>query len=417
MFWFKELKETNFMFTEDEERKVRERYEAIKPFLYNELQRRVYAGAEAKALGYGGISLLSKITRIDRETIKKGIKEIEKLDTNDIKKIRKSGGGRKKSEELYSDIKDVLEELLSNETCGDPESALKWTKKSLHNLEEELKNKGYQVSYKTVHRLLTEMDYSMQGNMKMIEGGSQHVDRDEQFKYINTKVSEFQSKGQPVISIDTKKKELIGNFKNNGKEYRPKGEPIKVNVHDFEDKELGSVRPYGVYDITNNQGWVNLGTDKDTATFAVESIRRWWEKIGKVNYPNAAELLITADGGGSNSSRGRLWKVELQKLSSEIGIEISVCHYPPGTSKWNKIEHRMFSYISQNWRGKPLESHEVVINLIGSTKTKTGLNIECILDSNKYEKGIKVSDEQMEQLNIMLSDFCGNWNYTIKPKP
>ena len=267
-----------------------------------------------------------------------------------------------------------------------------------------------------MHRLLSEMNYSMQGNMKMMEGNSQHVDRDEQFKHINKRVEEFQAKGQPVISVDTKKKELIGNYKNGGKEYRHKGDPRKVNAHDFENKDLGSVRPYGVYDIANNEGWINVGTDKDTAMFAVESIRKWWYTMGKENYPCASDLLITADGGGSNSSRGRLWKIELQKLSTEIGIAVSVCHFPPGTSKWNKVEHRLFAYISQNWRGRPLESHEVVVNLIGSTKTKTGLNVRCVLDLNKYEKGIKISDEQMSALNISQNDFCGNWNYTIKPK-
>jgi hypothetical protein len=255
----------------------------------------------------------------------------------------------------------------------------------------------------------------MQRNVKMIEGKSQHPDRDGQFKHINKMVNEFQKNGQPVISVDTKKKELVGNYYNAGQEWRPKGEPTKVNAHDFEDKERGSVRPYGVYDITNNQGWVNIGTDKDTAEFAIESIRRWWYTVGIENYPNAERILITADGGGSNSSRARLWKYELQKLATELKIEISVSHYPPGTSKWNKIEHRMFSYISQNWRGRPLTSHEVVINLIGSTKTKTGLNIKCTLDIKKYKKGIKISDEQMEKINITRNDFCGNWNYTIKP--
>lgn len=403
------------MINKSEEQKVVERYESLKPFLNNEMQKRVYAAAEAKALGYGGISALNRITGIDREAISRGMREIAFNDGVEIVRIRKEGGGRKSSEELYPGIKQILENMLNDDTCGDPESALKWTKKSLHNLEDELKSKGYDISYKTIHRLLREMDYSMQGNAKMIEGNSQHPDRDEQFKYINKKVVEFQDKFQPVISVDAKKKELVGNYKNGGKEYRKKGNPDKVNVHDFEDKELGAVKPYGVYDITNNEGWVNVGTDSDTATFAVESIRRWWNTMGKASYPEATQLLITADGGGSNSSRGRLWKLELQKLSSEISIEISVCHFPPGTSKWNKIEHRMFSYISQNWRGKPLRSHEVIINLIGSTKTKTGLNIKCSLDHNKYEKGIKITDEQMTEINIQRDDFCGNWNYTIKP--
>ena len=403
------------MITEDEEKKIKERYEAIQPFLQNELQKRIFAAVEAKVLGYGGISVLNRITGIDREAISRGIKELEDPMAAKIECIRKSGGGRKKTEETYPDIKDVLEEMLIDETCGDPESALKWTKKSLHNLEKELNKNGYYVSHKTIHKLLSEMDYSMQRNVKMIEGRSQHPDRDGQFKHINKMVDEFQKNGQPVISVDTKKKELVGNYENNGQEWRPKGNPVKVNVHDFEDKKLGSIRPYGVYDITNNQGWVNVGTDKDTAEFAVESIRRWWYIVGIVCYPSAERILVTADGGGSNSSRARLWKFELQKLATELQREISVCHYPPGTSKWNKIEHRMFSYISQNWRGRPLISHEVVINLIGSTKTKNGLNIECTLDVNKYKKGIKITDEQMENINITRDDFCGNWNYTIKP--
>jgi hypothetical protein len=254
----------------------------------------------------------------------------------------------------------------------------------------------------------------MQGNQKAIEGNSQHPDRNEQFEHINKKVKEFQDKAQPVISVDTKKKELVGNFKNGGQEYCLKGQPTKVNGHDFEEKDKGTVRPYGVYDMKNNQGWVNVGTDKDTASFAVESIRRWWYTMGCDNYPDASEILITADGGGSNGSRIKLWKYELQKLASEINLDITVCHYPPGTSKWNAIEHRMFSYISQNWRGRPLESHEVIINLIGSTTTQKGLNIKCMLDKNTYEKGIKISDEQLESINITRDVILGNWNYTIK---
>lgn len=402
------------MISELEERNISERYTRIKPFLYNEQLKRVFAAAEARIIGYGGISILNRITGIDRETISKGLKEIESDDNADKTRIRAVGGGRKKLEEIDPQVKEDLEKLMDSSTCGSPESALKWTKKSLHNIEEELNKIGHEISHTTVYRLLSEMDYSMQGNQKAIEGNSQHADRNEQFEYINSMVKEYQDKEQPVISVDTKKKELIGNYKNGGKEYCPKGQPKKVNGHDFEDEKLGSVRPYGVYDIKKNQGWVNIGTDKDTAMFAVESIRKWWYTMGKENYPNATELLITADGGGSNSSRTRLWKYELQKLSSELDINITVCHYPPGTSKWNAIEHRMFSYISQNWRGRPLESHEVIINLIGSTTTKKGLNIRCELDTNKYEKGIKIDDEQMERINIIRNNFHGEWNYTIK---
>jgi hypothetical protein len=404
------------MITNEAEQKIFERYSLIKPFLYNEQQRRIFAASEARVIGYGGISMLSRITGLDREAISRGLKEINSSENNDTSRIRKIGGGRKKIEEIMPEIKDKLEEIMNSSTCGSPESALKWTKKSLHNIEDELKEMGYIVSHTTVYRLLSELDYSMQGNQKSIEGNSQHPDRNDQFENINKKVKEFQDKGQPVISVDTKKKELIGKFKNNGKEYCKKGQPTKVNVHDFEDKKKGSVRPYGVYDIKNNQGWVNVGTDKDTAMFAVESIRRWWYNLGKENYPHATQILITADGGGSNGSRTRLWKYELQKLATELDLDITVCHYPPGTSKWNAIEHRMFSYISQNWRGRPLESHEVIINLIASTTTKKGLKIKCAIDDNKYEKGIKISDEQMELININADSVLGNWNYTIKPQ-
>lgn len=405
------------MISKQEEKNILERYTSIKPFLYNEQQRRVYAAAEARIIGYGGISILSRITGIDRETISKGIQEVENSANIDISRIRSAGGGRKKIEEIDPEIKEKLEKLMDSSTCGSPESALKWTKKSLHNIEDELKRMGCEISHTTIHRLLKELDYSMQGNQKAIEGNSQHPDRNEQFENINRKVKDFQDKGQPVISVDTKKKELVGNYKNGGKEHCKKGQPTQVNGHDFEDKTKGSVRPYGVYDEKNNQGWVNIGTDKDTAMFAVESIRRWWHRLGNENYPEATEILITADGGGSNGSRTRLWKYELQKLASELKLDITVCHYPPGTSKWNLIEHRMFSHISQNWRGRPLESHEVIINLIGATTNKKGLNIQCELDKNKYEKGIKISDEQMESVNITRDDVLGNWNYTIKPLP
>ena len=402
------------MISKQEEENISNRYTAIKPFLYNEQQKRIFAASEARVIGYGGISILSRITGIDREAIAKGLKEIENSGDIDKARVRTAGGGRKRLEEIDPQVKEDLEKLMDSSTCGSPQSALKWTKKSLHNIEEELNKMGHEISHTTVYRLLSEMDYSMQGNQKAIEGNSQNPDRNKQFEHINYMVKEYQDKGQPVISIDTKKKELVGNYKNGGKEYCLKGQPKKVNVHDFEDDKLGSVRPYGVYDIKNNKGWVNIGTDKDTAVFAVESIRKWWYTIGRKSYPKATELLITADGGGSNSSRTRLWKYELQKLSSELNIDIIVCHYPPGTSKWNAIEHRMFSYISQNWRGRPLESHEVIINLIGSTTTKKGLKIECVLDTNKYEKVIKIDDKQMDSINIIRNEFHGDWNYIIK---
>jgi transposase len=402
------------MISEQEMNNIQLRYEAIKPYLTNEQIRRAYVAAEAKVIGRGGVAIMNRITGINRATITSGVNELKNSQEIDTSRIRRRGGGRKKLEDINPDIKNDLIALLESSTCGNPESPLKWTKKSLHNLKDELQAMGYSVSHMTVHRLLKELGYSMQGNQKALEGNSQHPDRNEQFEHINSTVKCYQEKNQPVISVDTKKKELVGNYLNKGQEYHPIGQAPQVNCHDFEDKETGSVRPYGVYDIKNNEGWVNVGTDKDTATFAVESIRRWWYSMGCKSYPDATELLITADGGGSNGSRIRLWKYELQKLANELQIDISVCHFPPGTSKWNYIEHKMFAHISHNWRGRPLESHDVIINLIGHTKTKAGLTINCALDSNKYEKGIKISDEQMEQINLVKHSFCGNWNYTIK---
>ncbi len=402
------------MVSEQEKQNIALRYASIEPFLLNEQLRRVYAATEAKVIGYGGITLIHHITGINRATIAKGLDEIKHSDRIDVSRIRKAGGGRKSIEDLEPRVINALIALLDSSTCGDPQSPLRWTSKSLHNLTDALKAKGYEISHMTVHRMLKELNYSMQGNKKALEGNSQHPDRNKQFEYINETVKDFQQKNQPVISVDTKKKELVGNFYNNGKEYHPKGQAPKVNGHDFEDKEKGVVRPYGVYEPFTNKGWVNVGTNKDTAAFAVESIRRWWYSMGCESYPEATELLITADGGGSNGSRVRLWKYELQKLATELQMDISVCHFPPGTSKWNYIEHRMFSHISKNWRGRPLESHEVIINLIGHTKTKTGLNIKCDIDYTQYEKGIKITDKQMKDINLIRHEVCGNWNYTIK---
>lgn len=326
--------------------------------------------------------------------------------------IRKAGGGRKKAIDINPEIKEELSKLIEPATRGDPESPLMWTCKSLRNLSSELKNKGYNVSHKTVGEILHEIGYSLHANRKTLEGSS-HPDRNKQFEYINQKVITFQNENQPVISVDTKKKEHIGNFKNNGQEWRQKGDFEEVNIYDFLMKELGSGIPYGVYDIWLNKGWVSVGTDNDTAEFAVETIRRWWNMMGKISYSNATKLLITADGGGSNGSRVRLWKTELQKLANETGLEISVCHFPPGTSKWNKIEHQLFSFITQNWRAKPLISHEVIVNLIANTTTKKGLKVSCDLNTNKYPKGIKISDEQLAEVNIKRDDFHGEWNYTI----
>jgi hypothetical protein len=328
--------------------------------------------------------------------------------------MRKKGGGRKKKTIEYPNLKDDLNTLLEASIRGDPESKLLWTSKSAPKILEELKKKGYKIGLRTISKLLDVMGYSLQANKKTKEGNS-HPDRDKQFENINAKIKEFQAAGQPVISVDTKKKELIGNYKNVGKEYSKKGSPIEVNGHDFPDKELGKAVPYGVYDLAQNEGWVNVGINNDTAEFAAASIRRWWEVMGKKQYPNAKKILVAADSGGSNGYRIRLWKVELHKFAKEMGLEISVVHFPPGTSKWNKIEHRMFSFISLNWRARPLTSIKLVINLIEATTTETGLKIRCEEDSKVYQKGIKISDEELEKVNIVKDDFHGEWNYTILP--
>jgi len=381
----------------------------------NERQQRLLTAAVADALGYGGISTLSRITGMSRTTITSGRKGLEDSEELDAGKVRKKGGGRKKITDKDQTLMNDLESLIEPVTRGDPESPLRWSCKSTRKLAEELNNMDHDVSHVTVATLLSELGYSLQGNKKTIEGAS-HPDRNAQFEYINRMTQEYQQKGQPVISVDTKKKELVGNFKNGGRELRPKGNPEKVLVHDFKIKELGKVNPYGIYDIAHNYGWVNVGTDNDTAAFAVESIRRWWNSMGQTVYPKAEKLLITADSGGSNGYRIRLWKTELQKLADEAGLEILVSHFPPGTSKWNKIEHRLFAFITQNWRGKPLVSHEVIVNLISATTTKKGLQVECQLDRNSYPKGIKIPDEMMKQINIIRSDFHGEWNYTIIPR-
>jgi transposase len=395
---------------------IKQRFKIISPFM-NEKQKRLFAATEATIIGHGGRTIVSRTIGMSRDIIAIGCKELKEEnnpDIIDINKVRKEGGGRKSL--IYKDatlLKD-LDSIIEPVTYGDPESPLRWTSKSLRNLSEALNEMGHRISHTTVGELLHELGYSLQVNQKALEETC-HEDRDEQFEHINERVKEYQSKNQPVISVDTKKKELVGDFKNGGSELRPKGKPEKVRCHDFMIKELGKVSPYGIYDITNNIGSVNVGISHDTAEFAVESIRRWWYSMGKETYPSATELLITPDSGGSNGYRGRLWKVELQKLAHEIGLTIEVSHFPPGTSKWNKIEHRLFSSISQNWRGKPLISHEVIINLIGSTTTKTGLKVNCQLDDNTYQKGIKISDEDMAKINITRDDFHGEWNYKILP--
>ncbi len=393
---------------------IKRRYELIEPYL-NERTRRIILGAEALSLGWGGITQVSQATGIHRDTIAAGCKDITESKELDSKRIRKKGGGRKKILQKDPSVINDLENLIEPATRGDPESPLRWSSRSLRNLTKELNKMGHKLSHSRVAEMLHEMGYSLQANKKTIEG-KQHQDRDAQFEYINKRSKEFLKNGQPVISVDTKKKELVGNFKNGGRELRRKGEPELVNMHDFMDPESGKVAPYGVYDDEKKSGWVNVGTDNDTSAFAVESIRRWWLFMGRKAYPGAKELLICADSGGSNGYRIKLWKVELQKLADEFGMKISVCHFPPGTSKWNKIEHRLFSFISQNWRGKPLISHEVIVNLIAATTTEKGLRVECALDTNSYPKGIKVSDEELSHLNIIRSEFHGEWNYSLVPR-
>jgi transposase len=402
------------MRNEDIVEKIRRKFECLSEVL-DERGRRVWAAVEAEALGYGGQSIVAKATGLSRTTLhqgdlEKGLEVLNRLP----RRIRNQGGGRKKLTRTRPELFMALERLVEPTTRGDPENPLRWTCRSTRQLAAALGEQGYALSHQTVASLLDELGYSLQGNRKTKEG-SAHPDRDAQFRYIHGRVETFQNRGQPVVSVDTKKKELVGDFKSGGREWRPQGEPEPVRVYDFVDKVLGKVNPYGVYDPTANRGWVSVGVDHDTAEFAVETLRRWWEKMGRTRYPNATELLVTADGGGSNGTRVRLWKVALQRLADQTGLRISVCHFPPGTSKWNKIEHRMFSHISMNWRGKPLYSHEVIVNLIASTTTGTGLKIEAELDASTYPKGIHVTDEELNRVRIQRAEFHGEWNYTILP--
>ena len=393
--------------------KIRKKYERLSGVL-DERSRRVWASAEAEALGYGGQSIVAKATGLSRMTFysQNLDNSNENNSTPPHPRIRKDGGGRKKLTQREPKLLSALEALVEPTTRGDPENSLRWTCLSTRQLAAALEKQGYRIGRQTVAYLLDELGYSLQGNQKTKEG-SGHPDRDAQFRYIHDQVESFQRRGQPVVSVDTKKKELVGDFKNGGKEWRPKGDPEPVRVYDFVDKLLGKANPYGVYDPTANEGWVSVGVDHDTAEFAVESLRRWWAHMGCARYPMAKQLLVTADGGGSNGSRVRLWKVALQQLADQTGLDISVCHFPPGTSKWNKIEHRMFSYISMNWRGKPLISHEVIVNLIAATTTRKGLKIEAEIDRNIYTKGIHVPEEELEKLHIERASFHGEWNYTI----
>lgn len=399
--------------TAEEELEIKQRFAAMHNEL-NEKQLRHFAGSEAKALGYGGITEVAKITGLSRKTIGIGCEEVTEM-IDEAKRIRKQGGGRKTKIEQYPELQAEIERCVESSIHGDPCSLLRWCAKSSRNIATHLQAKGYKIKHDTVLKILKDMRYSLQVNKKTLST-KQSPDRNAQFEHINSKAEQFKTASQPVISIDTKKKELIGNFKNNGREYAPQGKPENVNIYDFEANAILKAVPYGIYDIVRNEGWVNVGMSSDTAAFAVESIRRWWNGAGKASYPNATQLMITADGGGSNGCRVGLFKKELQKLANETHLEISVCHFPPGASKWNKIEHRMFSFISQNWRGHPLKDLVTIVNLIGNTHTNTGLKISCEEDENLYQTGIKVSKEEIAALNIEYDAFHGNWNYTIRPQ-
>ncbi len=397
----------------DKARELRVKLSGILPLL-NERQRRVLAATEAKSYGRGGVTVVSKITGISRQTIYKGLEEIG--DNSAPDRVRRKGGGRKRLVEKSPKIVDVLEELIEPSKRGDPESPLKWTCKSVRILSQELIKKGINVSPKSVANILHELDYSLQANRKTSEGKADHPDRDDQFKFINKKAKYFLKRELPIISVDTKKKELIGNYKNEGKEWRKKRNPIDVLSHDFPDPENPKAVPYGVYDIANNTGWVNVGVSADTAEFAVESIRQWWITMGKKKYSSSRKIFICADSGGSNGYRIHLWKYELQKFCDKYKLEVSVSHYPPGTSKWNKIEHKLFSFITLNWRGRPLTDYRTVVELIAKTTTKAGLSVKARLDKKEYKKGIKVPKSEMSKLNIKRDKFHGEWNYIIKPR-
>jgi transposase len=394
-------------------RQLRLKLSALLPLL-NERQRRILAGSEARSLGRGGVSVVAEITGMSRQTIYDGIKELGSR--RSAGRVRKIGGGRKKLTEIEPDIIRVLEEIVDPTTRGDPESPLRWTCKSVRKIADALADKGYPIGRQSVAKILHELDYSLQANRKTSEGKKDHPDRDKQFQNINTTAKRFLRKSLPVISVDTKKKELIGKYKNAGHEWEKKRKPVKVLSHDFPDPKVPKAVPYGVYDVGKNVGWVNIGMAADTAEFAVESINQWWKKMGQKRYPKARELYICADSGGSNGYRIHLWKYEIQKFCDREGLKVTVSHYPPGTSKWNKIEHRLFSYITRNWRGRPLIDYRTIVDLIASTTTKTGLTVKVRLDKRCYKKGIKVSAKEIERLNIKRSAFHGEWNYSISPR-
>jgi transposase len=393
---------------------IKERFTVLHSLL-DERSRRLLAAAESQVIGRGGISVVSRATGVSRQVIRRGMAELKEPAAVMPGHIRRAGGGRKKIVDQDRSLRSDLERLLESTTRGDPEAPLRWTCRSVRNLTAELQRLNHTVSHQVVADLLHELGYSLQANSKTKEG-SHHPDRNAQFEHLNGKVKWCLARKQPVISVDTKKKELVGDFKNNGRELRPQGDPEKVLVHDFIDPELGRATPYGIYDIGRNTGWASVGVDHDTAEFAVESIRRWWRSMGREAYPQAARLLITADSGGSNGSRLRSWKLELQKLADESGLRIAVCHFPPGTSKWNKIEHRLFSFITQNWRAKPLTSFQVIVSLIAATKTATGLKVHSELDTRAYPSGIKVTDREVAQIDLKPDKFHGDWNYEIRPR-
>jgi transposase len=393
---------------------IKARFEALAPQL-NERARRLFAASEARAAGHGGVTAVAEVTGVARSTIGRGLAELRSGGSASSRRIRRPGGGRRPKVETEPGLMEALAELVQSAIRGDPEAALLWVSKSQRHLARALAERGFTASQKLVGRLLRGLGFSLQANRKTREGAS-HPDRNAQFEHINAQITAFQAAGQPTISVDTKKKELVGDFKNGGRELRPRGDPEPVRVHDFMLPELGKVAPYGVYDIAANAGWINLGITSDTAAFAVESIRRWWRELGQSRYQDATRILITADCGGSNGARVRLWKTELQTLADQTGLSITVAHLPPGTSKWNRIEHRLFAFITQNWRGKPLLTHQVIVQLIASTTTAKGLTVQCRLDDNIYNKGIKVSDAEMARLNIKPADFHGEWNYTIRPR-
>jgi DDE family transposase len=398
-----------------DEQALARRFTALEPHL-SERQRRLWMGVEAREIGHGGISAVARAAGVSWPTVAKAVKELDQPDESVLLagRSRRLGAGRKPVGQRDPGLAAALSELVDPDTRGDPQSPLRWTCKSTRALAEALTAQGHPVSHSTVGDLLRGLGYSLQAAAKTREG-SQHPDRDAQFRYLNDQVKDHLATGDPVISVDTKKKELVGDYKNSGWEWQPKGEPVQVNVHDFPDLAVGKAIPYGIYDIAANTGWVAVGRDHDTASFAVATLRRWWDGVGKTAYPAANRLLICADAGGSNSYRVRLWKLELARLAAETGLEITVCHLPPGTSKWNKIEHRLFSHISMNWRGRPLTSHEVVVQLISATTTRTGLRVHAELDEGAYPKGVKVSDEQMAELPLVKHEFHGEWNYTLRP--